>query len=257
MSGAQALRPLASRMTVSFVLMSPSIVMRLKEFATERFNSARRADWGMAASVVTTQSMVAMFGSIIPAPLAIPPTRNEPFEVFTSTAYSLAKVSLVMIAAAEAALPFLEGFSAAIPLAMRSIGMGTPIRPVEQTRTSFCLSPKRFAAAAHMAPASLSPPSPVQALAFPLLRITARLPPALRCSAETRTGAALTLLVVNVAAEAAGDSEKTTATSSRVTLPFLIPHPAAPATKPRAAQTPPLIFLISIIAIQPSRRVRP
>ena len=162
-----------------------------------------------------------------------------------------------MIAAAEAVLPLREGFNAAMPLAMRSIGMGTPIRPVEQTRTSFCLSLKSSAAAAHMALASLSPPSPVQAFALPLLRITARLPPALRCSAETRTGAALTLLVVKVAAEAAGDSEKTTATSSRVTLPFLIPHPAAPATKPRAAQTPPLIFLISIIAIQPSRRVRP
>ena len=187
----------------------------------------------------------------------MPPTRNEPLGVFTSTAYSLAKVSLVIMAAAHAALPLREGFSAAMPWATRSIGMGTPIRPVEQTRTSFGFNPRRSAVSAHMVRASLRPFSPVQALAFPLLRITARFAPALRCSAEMRTGAALTLLVVKVAAEVAGDSEKTTATSSRVTLPFLIPQPEAPATKPRAAQTPPFIFLISIIAIQPSHRDRP
>ena len=96
-------------MTVSFVLMSPSIVIRLKEFATDRRSSLRRTACGRAASVETTQSMVAMLGSIIPAPLAMPPMRKDPTGVFTSTAYSFAKVSLVMIAAAVALLPETEG----------------------------------------------------------------------------------------------------------------------------------------------------
>ena len=103
--GVTPLRPLASKMTVSLVLMSPSMVMRLKEFATERRREARRAGCEIAASVVTTQSMVAMFGSIIPAPLAIPPMRNMPSGVLTSTANSFAKVSLVMMDAAAALLP--------------------------------------------------------------------------------------------------------------------------------------------------------
>ena len=140
---------------------------------------------------------------------------------------------------------------------MRSIGSGTPMRPVEQIRTSVGLRSRREAVAAAMAFAFLSPPSPVQAFAFPLLRMTARLRPAFKCEAETSTGAALTLFVVKVAAEWEGASEKTTAISSRVTSPVLIPHPVAPARNPSGAQTPPFIFLISLIANQPFRRARP
>ena len=52
------------------------------------------------ASVVRKPSMVAMFGSIIPEPLAVPPTVKVPRGVFTVTACSLGNGSVVMIARA-------------------------------------------------------------------------------------------------------------------------------------------------------------
>ncbi len=199
--------PFASAITVSFVLMSPSTVMRLNEFETTIFKILRKTVCGTSASVVITQSMVAMLGSIMPAPLAMPPTRNAPFGVSTEIEISFGKVSLVMIAPAAGRLPIRESEMALMPFARRSAGSGTPMRPVEQTRTCFGSSSKRAAVAAAVSFAAANPSAPVQALALPLLRTTARIFPVLRCSIETRTGAAFTTLVVNVAAEETGRSE--------------------------------------------------
>jgi hypothetical protein len=44
----------------------------------------RRNDAGTDASVVMTQSMVAIFGEIIPAPFDMPPIRNVFLPTFTS-----------------------------------------------------------------------------------------------------------------------------------------------------------------------------
>ena len=49
--------------------------------------------------------MVAMRGSIMPEPFAMPPTRNEPMSVVTSTAASLGNGSVVMMARAASAPP--------------------------------------------------------------------------------------------------------------------------------------------------------
>jgi hypothetical protein len=92
--------PEASTSTVSLVLMSPSTLMRLKlrSAAARRQRSSRTAS--IRASVVTTDSMVAMFGWIMPAPLANPATVTvRPSSVSVSCA-SLATVSVVMIARA-------------------------------------------------------------------------------------------------------------------------------------------------------------
>lgn len=83
------------------------------------------------------------------------------------------------------------------------------------------------------------PFSPVQALALPLLRTTARAVALRKCSIEIRTGAAFTRFVVKVAAAIAGTSDATSAKSSRFFPPGLMPQETAPARKPRAAQTPP------------------
>ena len=68
--------------------------------------SARRSvALSMAASVVTTASIVARFGSIMPEPLAIPPTANDaPESSVQRTACSFGKGSVVMIATAACAL---------------------------------------------------------------------------------------------------------------------------------------------------------
>ena len=68
--------------------------------------------------------------------------------------------------------------------------------------------------------------------------------PDLRCSIDTWTGAALTRLVVNVAAEVHGVSDISKAVSSRVSFGSLMPHATLPQKKPPAAQMPPRAFLI-------------
>ena len=87
-------------------------------------------------------------------------------------------------------------------------GSGTPMRPVEQTSTCFSLIPSAPAVARAMRCAARMPGRPVQALALPLFRTMARTCVERRCTVDTRTGAAFTLFVVNVAAPTAARCEK-------------------------------------------------
>ena len=81
---------------------------------------------------------------------------------------------------------------------------GLPVRRFLQGRATKTLSPIRAAATVAMSRASARPCPPVHAFAFPLLRITPRISPDLRCSIDTWTGAAFTRLVVKVAADVQG-----------------------------------------------------
>ena len=229
--------------------------MRLKEFSTEARSALRSAAGGMTASVVMAQSMVAMLGSIMPAPLAIPPMRKDPPGVSTKQAISLGKVSLVIMAFAHFRLWLRPSGVFFKPVSIRETGRGTPIRPVEQTRTCSGWRPVRSAAAAAMRRAVARPASPVQALALPLFKTMAWIFPFLRCSIETRTGAAFTTLVVKVAAAAAGISETIRHRSSRVAWGFLMPLEVAPQRKPAGAAMPPRIF--SIIEVLRFPEIRP
>ena len=66
--------PLARAITVSFVDVQPSTVRRWKECSIARASCCCKASGVITASVVTTASIVAMFGLSIAAPFAIPPT---------------------------------------------------------------------------------------------------------------------------------------------------------------------------------------
>src|SRR6476646_4203060 len=85
------------------------------------------------------------------------------------------------------------------------------------------------------------PVDPVQAFAFPLFAMMALVSAARKCAAETRTGAALILFEVNVAAATAGKSETIKPRSHLSGNPSLIPHRTAPARKPLGAVIPPPI----------------
>ena len=87
-----------------------------------------------------------------------------------------------------------------------------PMTPVEETTTSSGAQPMALAAAAHIRSA-FSSPWGAQALAFPLLAMTARALPLARCWRSTRMGAALTTFLVNTAAAAQSTSETISATS--------------------------------------------
>ena len=57
---------------MSFVLMSPSTVMLLKDLSVDASSDFLSMGADIFASVTMKQSMVAMFGWIMPEPLAIP-----------------------------------------------------------------------------------------------------------------------------------------------------------------------------------------
>ena len=82
-------------------------------------------------------------GLIIPAPLQIPPMRTARLSILNSTAISLRRVSVVMIASATCRAFVVDlassGAHSRIPRSTFFIGIGTPIRPVEQTSTSSAL----------------------------------------------------------------------------------------------------------------------
>ena len=91
------------------------------------------------------------------------------------------------------------------PASRVSIGIGTPITPVEQINTSSAATPSRSARAWVARWLSIRPRSPVQALAWPELVSTARAWPPLAAnrSAQRSTQAARTSDVVKVPAQTA------------------------------------------------------
>src|SRR5207302_11088457 len=96
--------------------------------------------------------------------------------------------------------------------------------------------------------ASRIPCSPVQAFALPLFNRTACPCPDRTRSISRMTGAALTLLVVNTPAAAAGTRDTTRARSFFCAL---IPQCTPAATKPCADVTPPWIKRVTPLAIAP------
>ena len=161
-----------------------------------------------------------------------------------STATSFFTVSVVMMAWAAASLPAAlassRGTSLGTPSSMTPILMVWPMTPVEHTSTSSALQPTALAAAAHIRSA-FSSPWGAQALALPLLAITARALPSARWAFVTWMGAAFTTLVVNTAAAAQSTSDTMRARSFLFTLWVLTPTWIPAERNPLAAHTPPSI----------------
>ena len=93
------LAPFASAKTQSFVEHSPSTEIALNVTSVTAVSARCSSAGGTAAS------MVAIKGSIIPEPLAMPPTLKRPIGVSTRTASSLGNGSVVMIARAASGPP--------------------------------------------------------------------------------------------------------------------------------------------------------
>mmetsp|Transcript_1590 Transcript_1590/g.6660 ORF Transcript_1590/g.6660 Transcript_1590/m.6660 type:complete len:216 (-) Transcript_1590:854-1501(-) len=169
-----------SAMTVSLVLVSPSTEIWLYEFWHARLVIARHASTSTGASHVTTPSMVAMFGWIMPLPLPMPPTfTTRPSGNGTETATCLRARSVVQmaVAAAAAAAAEEERFAANRGTARISSGIliRFPITPVDSIKTSL-RSSRPSTEATFRADSSVSsmPSAPVAALAWPAFISTAR-----------------------------------------------------------------------------------
>ncbi len=211
----------------------------------------------MGASVVTTASMVAMAGWIIPEPLAMPPTVKVRPPTWTRAAASLGRVSVVMIARAARVAD--EGpasrSSAPTAAAIRSAGSAEPMRPVEAGSTWASSQPRRAATAATTRCAAAIPAAPVPAFAQPALMTTARALPPLDASAPQAscTGAAAKRLRVKKPAAATDRSATTSATSSPLPC-SRSPALAAPALKPPGARMPPSAGAIACLTGRPPAR---
>ena len=115
------------------------------------------------ASVVTKQSIVAMFGWIMPTPFTTPPIDQPP----QRTAMCFGRVSVVMIARAKSIPPSGDASMFSIPLAMRSIGRNVPMTPVEATTTSCGSMPNFAPASCAILIASSMPRLPTEQFAQP------------------------------------------------------------------------------------------
>src|SRR3989441_262842 len=229
-------RPLASAITESFVEVSPSTVMRLKETSTAARSIFASNLGGSVTSVVMKQSMVAMRGWIIPAPLVTPARWTAFPSISDRSTQDFGNVSVVMIARGTGGGLWAESFSlgAGSWLKRSSDLRGTPMPPAEATRTCWAGPRSSFAAARAVSSAVRRPTRPVQALALPELTTTARARPPLawRFFRQRMTGAAAARLVVNVpAAEVSRASETSRARSSDPST-FLIPAATAAPRKP-------------------------
>ncbi len=84
-----------------------------------------------------------MSGAIMPDPLTIPATWTAVPPTIALAVEPLAKVSVVQIVSAAASHEQGGAVSAAwTPVRALSFGKGTPMTPVELTKTSFCAQPR-------------------------------------------------------------------------------------------------------------------
>ena len=145
--------PVANSSTVSLVEVSLSTVVQLKLAATPRASIACKAAAGIAASVKTKQSIVAMSGAIMPLPLAMPQMRTSVSPIRAVRVAALGKVSVVMMPRAAASHPSSasEACSEGSAAVRRSCGSTSPITPVEARNTSRGRQPIRRAASAAVA----------------------------------------------------------------------------------------------------------
>ena len=174
--GGSGALPVAATTKLSLVDVSPSTVAQLNETSAMSRASAASSGAARGASVAMNDSIVAMFGWIIPAPLAMPVTVTGTPSTTTRRDAPLGTVSVVMIAEAAANQWSARAVACAAGSAAtrRSTGSGSMITPVENGSTSCIVQPTRLATAAQVVSASARPRAPVPALALPALTTSAR-----------------------------------------------------------------------------------
>ena len=209
--------PVANRSTVSLVEVSLSTVVQLKLVAVASANRSCSAAAGIAASVNTKHSMVAMSGAIMPLPLAKPLIRSAVPPDCTTRVAALGKVSVVMIPraasshASAARLACSDGSAAVI----RSCGSTSPMTPVLARNTSPAGQPSKAAAAAALAATVSLPRAPVNTFALPALTTKPRARPPANAVRHQSMGAPGHLLRVNTPATVVPGASSTITRSVR------------------------------------------
>src|SRR5450432_748239 len=187
--------------------------------------------------------MVAIFGWIMPEPLATPRrVTGLPATVNWAEAV-LGRVSVVGVALAKAwaeASEELRFTARSESLAMIfSVGRGTPMMPVEEGKTSLSRNWNMQAVSLQTRSQAVFPAGPVAQLALPELMRTTRILPLdpLRWARPTSTGAAATRFLVKTAAAVAPSPATARAKSGRPLC--LIPAIAVANVKPNGTRISP------------------
>ncbi len=197
--------------------MSPSIVTALKVSVTPCLSRPCKTFGAIAASVKTKESMVAMSGAIMPAPLAMPQMVTAVPPSRAIAAAPLGNVSVVMIAlAASCQAPVsASAISWSITVSNFAASSGSPMTPVEARKTSAGLQPAAMAAISAVSLVASRPDLPVKALALPELTTSARAVPPLSRARHQSTGAEGHFERVNTPATAVPGSKSASSTSVR------------------------------------------
>ena len=231
---ARPARPLASAITVSLVDMSPSTVMVLNVSSTASASAACSTAGATVASVVMKQSIVAIWGWIIPEPLAIAANLTALPPTSISRNATLVRRSVVRIASAAGMTSSPSAAtSAGTAAAIRSTGSGMPIAPVDAVSTAAASTPRPSATAFATARSSTAPRGPddrvrVAAVGDDGADVRSRA----AAPAPKSHGAARIRLTVNTPAAAQGASETMSATSRRAAPACLTPAATAPKRNP-------------------------
>ena len=185
-ASAGPLRPEDRRMAVSLVLWSPSIERRLSVLCTHHVRSSRSRSRGTATSVQRKQRSVAMFGSIMPAPFAIPTILPRP----AAADRTFGKASVVMIARAIGRIeePDRPATSPGRDPCMSRTGSSQPMIPVDAQKKSSSREPVSLPSVSR-SPRASSTPRGVQTLEILLFASTPRIAGRSRRSRPMRTGA--------------------------------------------------------------------
>ena len=175
--GGSGTRPVAAMTKLSLVDVSPSTVAPLNETSATSRAIVPSTSAAIGASVAMNESIVAMFGWIMPAPLAMPVTVTGTPSTTTRRDAPFGTVSVVMIARAAAYQPSSRAAASAAGSAatMRSTGSGSMITPVEYGSTSSGAQPSSWPTAAQVCLAAFRPGCPVPALALPAFTTSARI----------------------------------------------------------------------------------
>ena len=176
MRGASEAAPVANASSVSEVEVSPSMVTALKVSVTPSLRSDCSARAPIGASVKTNDSIVAMSGAIMPAPLAMPLMVTVALPILALAVATLGNVSVVMMARAASSQAAPRA-AATIPSITPSNALalsGSPITPVEARKISAGAQPIARAAILAVNRQASRPVLPVKALALPELTTSAR-----------------------------------------------------------------------------------
>ena len=122
------------------------MVTALKVSSTPLFSSDCSTAADSGASVKTKDSMVAMSGAIMPAPLAMPLMVTLALPSLTVAVATFGKVSVVMIALAASIQSSGVGVSASVASTPSNLvaSSGSPITPVEARNTSLVAAADRL-----------------------------------------------------------------------------------------------------------------